>query len=128
MTVGTSSFASEDTVVPASVRQLASGDRITPVWINGDGGVTFQIGAGSSRRFAKWVPAHLAPLLVAEASRLRWAIDFVRVPRLLDNRARLLRLLVAHRRARRRVRDHRSVEGRTGARRAHRCHRAPRVP
>ncbi len=79
-----SSFASDDTAVPESVRQLASGDRITPVWINGDGGVTFQLGAGPSRRFAKWVPARLAPLLVAEATRLRWAIDFVRVPRVLD--------------------------------------------
>jgi kanamycin kinase len=82
--VGISYFASENTAVPECVRQLASGERITPVWVNGDGGITSQIGAGSARRFAKWVPTRLAPRLVAEAARLRWAIDFVRVPRVLD--------------------------------------------
>jgi kanamycin kinase len=70
--------------VPEPIRALAGADPITPVWLNEVGGITFQLGAGPSRRFAKWAPHGRGLDLFAEEARLRWAVDFARVPEVLE--------------------------------------------
>jgi kanamycin kinase len=71
-------------VVPEPVAELAAGDPVRPVWGNEIGGVTFEVGAGSSRRFVKWIPVGGRGDLAAEAARLEWAGEFVTVPRVLE--------------------------------------------
>jgi kanamycin kinase len=75
------------TAIPAAVHEAAAGATIHPVWLNELGGLTFRLGDGPSRRFAKWMPAGLADAstdLAAEAERLRWAVRYVTVPPVLD--------------------------------------------
>ncbi len=79
-----SRFAGADVQVLEEIRLLSGQDPVAPIWQNGEGGLTFQIGAGATRRFAKWAPAGSALDLAAEADRLRWAADFAFVPRVLD--------------------------------------------
>ena len=70
--------------VPAPVASLAAGRTLSLVWANEAGGLTFELGEGSSRRFIKWAPAG-APLdLAGEAARLAWARRYHAVPRVLD--------------------------------------------
>ena len=57
---------------------------IRPVWRNELGGVTFQLGEGSGRRFVKWQPPGVSIDLPAEAVRLSWAGKFTPVPRVLE--------------------------------------------
>jgi kanamycin kinase len=70
--------------VPATVHRLAGVATIRPVWRNELGGVTFQLGAGSGRRFVKWQPPDVSVDLAAEAARLSWAGKFTPVPRVLE--------------------------------------------
>ena len=70
--------------VPASVRRLAGDATIRPVWRNELGGVTFQLGSGSGRRFVKWQPPGVSIDLAAEADRLNWAGKFTPVPGVLE--------------------------------------------
>ena len=79
-----SGFTGDDIPVPEAIRLLSGRDSVEPIWQNGEGGITFQIGAGAERRFAKWAPAGSSLDLAAEAERLRWAADFAHVPRVLD--------------------------------------------
>lgn len=73
-----------DVAVPEVVRALAAGRRITPVWENGLGGLTFEVSAPRARRvFVKWTPAASGLDLRREADRLRWAVNFTRVPAVL---------------------------------------------
>ncbi|QAY63143.1 aminoglycoside 3'-phosphotransferase [Xylanimonas allomyrinae] len=69
--------------VPDAVRRLARGDRVTPVWRNPHGGLTFRLdavgGSATPTRFVKWSRTGLA----AEADRLRWAAPWTPVPRVL---------------------------------------------
>lgn len=58
-----------------------------PVWQNALGGLTFRIGDGNGRLFAKWAPAGSDLDLDAEAARLRWAARFTAVPRVRDSGA-----------------------------------------
>ena len=81
--VSMSGFVADDVEIPEAIQLLTDGDTVRPIWRNGDGGVTYQIGAGDERRFVKWAPADSPIDLSAEAERLRWAVDFVRVPRVL---------------------------------------------
>lgn len=53
------------------------------VWRNGVGGVTCEYGEGEGRRFMKWSPAGGVDL-TAEAARLDWAVQCVRVPVVVD--------------------------------------------
>lgn len=75
MTVPTAPFS-----VPNVVLELATGREVSAVWINELGGVTFSL---ADREFVKVYPDQHAALLVAEAERLRWAIDRHPVPRVL---------------------------------------------
>ena len=72
-------------VVPAAVRVLAAGQRLTPVWQNELGGLTFQVGSEPERTFVKWAAEGSGLDLMAEEERLKWAIAFTLVPRVLDS-------------------------------------------
>lgn len=73
-----------DVSVPACVRMLAGGQPFRVVWQNELGGLTFAI-AGDPGRYVKWVPAGSGIDLRAEESRLRWAVGFTTVARILDS-------------------------------------------
>ena len=79
------SQAASDTPVPAAVRRLTVGRALRAVWQNQLGGLTFEAGEGEDRRFVKWTPAASGIDLGAEILRLRWAVRFVDVPRVLDH-------------------------------------------
>jgi kanamycin kinase len=70
---------------PARVSELAAGERLRLVWENECGGLTFDVGEGPDRRFVKWAPAGSQPDLMAEVPRMRWAIGFTTVPRVLGH-------------------------------------------
>lgn len=79
----TSGLPGPNVPVPEPVLALAAGRPVTAVWVNELGGITFALGARGGRRFVKWVPAGSGIDLGAEAARLRWAIGFTPVPRML---------------------------------------------
>lgn len=64
-----------DAEVPRSVAALPGGDRAEAVWLNGEGGLTFQLPG----QHVKWQRGD-SPDLAAEAARLRWASAYVAVP------------------------------------------------
>ncbi|GAA4859190.1 aminoglycoside 3'-phosphotransferase [Kitasatospora terrestris] len=66
--------------VPACVVGFAGGRPVRPVWLNGTGGLTFEVGAGAGRQFVKWAPAGSGVELSAELARLRWAARYAVVP------------------------------------------------
>lgn len=72
-------------VPPAAVQAATRGEAITPVWRNQLGGLTFQIGAGATRRFLKWAPVGSGLDLAAELQRLRWIAPRWSAPRVLDH-------------------------------------------
>jgi kanamycin kinase len=74
-----------DVVVPEAVRLLAAGRRLTPVWQNELGGLTFQVGSGPERSFVKWAAKGSGLDLMAEQERLNWAIAHTAVPRVLGS-------------------------------------------
>ena len=78
-----SGFGPTDVAVPAQVLLLADGQAVRVVWHNGVGGVTCEYGEGDGRRFVKWSPADSVDL-AAEAARLDWAGQYVRVPVVVD--------------------------------------------
>ena len=69
---------------PSVVRRLAGAEPVTPVWVNPVGGVTWQLGAGATRRFLKWAPPGSGLPIAREAERLRWASRSTPVPAVLD--------------------------------------------
>lgn len=71
--------------VPPVIARIAGDATIKPVWINEVGGITFELGSGPERRFAKWAPHGRGLDLRAEEERLRWAVAFTPVPRVLDS-------------------------------------------
>ena len=78
-----SGVPAQGTPVPARVLALAGGDEVRPVWVNGMGGATFEIGGPGRRRFVKWAPRGTGSQLAAEAARMTWAEPFIMVPRVL---------------------------------------------
>jgi kanamycin kinase len=79
-----SGFPTGEVSVPDEISRAGEGRSITPVWLNGLGGLTFQLGRGPSRRFAKWAPAGSALDLRGEAERCRWAAAYAAVPRVVE--------------------------------------------
>ena len=71
--------------MPEPITSVSAGASITPIWVNGLGGLTFQLGAGPNRRFAEWAPAGSGIDLVAERVRLEWAGRYAAVPVVLDH-------------------------------------------
>jgi kanamycin kinase len=80
-----SGFADPRTDVPESIRGISGSHPVVPVWVNGDGGVTFRIGTGVALRFVKWAPDSSGIDLGCEAVRLRWASRYAKVPKVLDS-------------------------------------------
>jgi kanamycin kinase len=70
--------------VPEPITSAAEGRAIALVWVNGEGGLTFELGTGRERRFAKWAPAGSPLLLRAEADRCRWAATYTTVPHVVE--------------------------------------------
>lgn len=66
---------------------MAEGHAVRPVWRNALGGVTYEVDSPGGRRFVKWAPAGSGFDLRAEMARLRWAVDFTPVPRVLRDGA-----------------------------------------
>lgn len=75
------SIPAADLAVPERVRALAHGATVTPVWINGVGGVTFRT---EDDRYVKFGPLHGETSMAAEAARLRWAAPYAAVPDVLE--------------------------------------------
>ncbi len=73
--------------IPAAIQRLSAGGPVTPVWVNGEGGIAFRLGSGPTARFAKWVPSGSNLDLAAETPRLRWASRFAKVPQVLESGA-----------------------------------------
>lgn len=69
--------------VPEFVTAYAAGRPVRAVWQNLSGGLTFQVGVGGARQFVKWTPAGSGRDLGAEVVRLRWAAEFIVVPRVI---------------------------------------------
>ncbi|GAB2984582.1 phosphotransferase [Frigoribacterium salinisoli] len=80
----TDNWLAPDTVAPEAVVTAAAGATVRPVWRNDAGGLTFELGSGPGRRFAKWAPHGSGLDLHGEEMRLRWAEDFTPVPRVLE--------------------------------------------
>jgi kanamycin kinase len=71
----------EPVQVPQVVADIAGGRPVVAVWVNELGGVTFELDGG--REYVKVCPPEWAHHLVAEAERLRWAVAYLVVPRVL---------------------------------------------
>ena len=73
--------------VPDPVATAAAGRPVEAMWVNELGGLTFRIGdeGDGDAMFAKWAPAGSGLDLPAEVARLRWAVRFTPVPRVLDH-------------------------------------------
>ncbi len=73
------SAPSEPVPIPVVVTDIAAGRPVAAVWVNELGGVTFRIDGGAE--YVKVAPPQWVHHLVAEAERLRWAVDYITVPR-----------------------------------------------
>ncbi|WP_341955617.1 aminoglycoside 3'-phosphotransferase [Microbacterium sp. LWH13-1.2] len=67
--------------IPATVRMLAGDAALTPVWLNGIGGLTFRTDDG---RYIKWGPHDAEATMRDEAERMRWARQWITVPEVLE--------------------------------------------
>jgi len=74
------SIPADHVETPVIVRALAGGEELVPVWRNDYGGLTFRAGA----RYIKWCPRNLETSLADEAVRLRWAVRYTPVPRVIE--------------------------------------------
>lgn len=72
----------EPVQVPAVVAELAAGALLTPVWVNGYGGVAFRTDDG---RYVKHGPLNDETTMAGEAVRLEWAGGFIPVPLVLSH-------------------------------------------
>lgn len=68
------------TEIPARVRALAGAAALSPVWLNGIGGLTFRTDDG---RYIKWGPHDAEANMRDEAERMRWARQWIVVPEVL---------------------------------------------
>lgn len=75
------SIPSATTEIPPVVLSLAAGATLTPVWLNGIGGLTFRTDDG---RYIKWGPHDAEANMRDEAERMRWARRWISVPEVLD--------------------------------------------
>ena len=71
-------------MVEDRVRALAGGASWRLVWRNEVGGLTYEFGTASDRRFFKWAPSGSGLDLSAEVVRLRWAAEWTTVPQVID--------------------------------------------
>lgn len=79
------SIPADDISIPAQVEILASNARLTPVWRNDLGGLTFRADDGDgSARYIKYAPHDPEVSLFAEAERMSWARQFTTVPTVIE--------------------------------------------
>lgn len=74
--------------IPARVRQLAEGQNIQAVWVNGVGAVTFRLGSGPGEisRYVKYAVSGTPESDFArEATRMRWVGQYSAVPQVLEH-------------------------------------------
>jgi kanamycin kinase len=71
--------------IPRSVRRVAAGRSIEPVWLNQVGGLTFRLVTPSEAHYLKWSPQGCPTDLELERRKLEWARSFTSVPRVLDS-------------------------------------------
>ncbi len=76
------SIPADEVAIPERVRMLARGASVTPVWENGEGGLTFRTGDG---RFIKWGPRSAETTIADEVARLSWARPYIRVPEIIEH-------------------------------------------
>lgn len=81
MVIPSASVPGASVDVPDRVRELAGGAALTPVWLNGIGGLTFRT---DDARYIKWGPLDLEASMRDEAERMRWARRWITVPEVLD--------------------------------------------
>ncbi|HWG23009.1 aminoglycoside 3'-phosphotransferase [Actinospica sp.] len=74
---------------PRIVSELGAGRAAHAVWCNEIGGVVFQLGEGEgeTREFLKWTPHGNGVDLSREIKRLRWAVEYIVVPRVIKQGA-----------------------------------------
>ncbi|RWZ64664.1 aminoglycoside 3'-phosphotransferase [Labedella populi] len=70
--------------VPHAVLRHIGDARVTPVWENADGGLTYRLDGPHGGRHVKWGPPDYRDLFEREARRLEWASEWIRVPRVLE--------------------------------------------
>lgn len=75
------SIPTGDVPIAPTVLDLAGDATLTPVWVNGIGGVTFRaVASDGTTRFIKYGPHDPEVSLFDEAERLSWAGQYTRVP------------------------------------------------
>ena len=75
----------EPVAIPERVRLLARGAALSCLWANELGGLTFLATAADGEDFViKWGPRNQETSMRAEAERLRWAQEWIRVPTVID--------------------------------------------
>ena len=70
--------------LPTVVRDLVGGRVFELVWVNQLGGLTLLVRDESSTHFLKWMPLASHIDLRVEVEKLRWALPFTPVPKVLD--------------------------------------------
>jgi kanamycin kinase len=81
MVIPSASVPGASVEVPDRVRELARGAALTPVWLNGIGGLTFRTDDG---RYIKWGPLDLEASMRDEAERMRWARRWIAAPEVIE--------------------------------------------
>ena len=71
--------------LPSALRSLIGNREFEIIWVNQLGGVALHLADQSSNRFLKWMPVESGIDLNVEAEKLRWALTFTPVPRVLDH-------------------------------------------
>lgn len=69
---------------PAAALRIAAGRPLRPVWLNGLGGLTFEIVDPVAPSFIKFAPAGADLPLAEEAERLAWAARYTALPRMIE--------------------------------------------
>lgn len=81
MVIPSASVPGASVEVPDRVRELARGAALTPVWLNGIGGLTFRTDDG---RYIKWGPLDLEASMRDEAERMCWARRWIAAPEVIE--------------------------------------------
>jgi len=81
MVIPSASVPGASIEVPDRVRELAGGAALTPVWLNGIGGLTFRT---DDARYIKWGPLDLEASMRDEAERMRWARRWIAAPEVIE--------------------------------------------
>lgn len=72
-------------IAPPRVVQLAAGATLMPLWRNELGGLTFRAERPRGAVVIKWGPRNAETSFAAEAARMQWAAQWIRVPEVLEH-------------------------------------------